>query len=223
MTELDPALASALAQSRVPYFAWAVIELPGHTMYLLDGSAEVPMSGHTYVGRDPTYGVLDSVKGLVDSVGDSSPTVTIGLIPSGDTALSSLLDPAVQGSPVSIGVNALNRATGLPVGEPYVLFVGELDVPTVKWAANDRRLEYSAVSIGERLFQIEEGRRLSDTFHQKVWPGELGLAFVTDIEAWVPWGQELDMSAMQVRSNLGTGGFVGGGAVSDGSYGRSLR
>lgn len=202
MTGMDPALAAALATSRPLYFAWAEIVLPGATLRLLDGSAEVPMRGGTFVGRDPVYGVLDSVKGLSDSVGDSAPGVTLGLIPASDTALSVLLDPAIQGSPVTLGIGVLNMATGLPIGEPFVLFVGELDVPTPKWSENDRRLEWSVVSIGERLFQIEEGRRLSDAFHQKVWPGELGLGFVTDVEAWVPWGQALDTSAVETRTNL---------------------
>lgn len=207
MTGMSPALAAALAAARPTFFAWAEIQLPDATLRLVDGAAEVPMGGHTFAGRDPVYGVLDSIKGLTDSVGDSAPGVTIGLIPASDTALSALLDPAVQGSPVTLGVGAIDMATGLPIGEPYVLFVGELDVPNVKWAANDRRLDWSAVSIGERLFQIEEGRRLSDAFHQKVWPGELGMAFVTDIESWVPWGQALDTSAIETRTNLpGMGG-----------------
>lgn len=209
MTGMDPALAAALAASRPLYFAWVEIQLPAATLRLVDGSAEVPIGGHTFVGRDPAYGVLDSIKGLTDSIGDSAPGVTIGLIPANDTALAALLDPAVQGSPVTLGIGVLDMATGLPIGEPYVLFVGELDVPSVKWAENDRRLEWTAVSIGERLFQIEEGRRLSDAFHQKVWPGELGLAFVTDIETWVPWGQALNTTAVETRTNLpGMGGMT---------------
>mgnify|MGYP001171523349 CR=1 FL=1 len=210
MTSMDPALAAALAAARPLYFAWAEIVLPSATLRLLDGSAEVAMRGGTFVGRDPVYGVLDSIKGLSDSIGDSAPGVTLGLIPANDTALAALLDPAVQGSPVSLGIGVLNMATGLPIGEPYVLFTGELDVPTVKWSDNDRRLDWSVVSIGERLFQIEEGRRLSDAFHQKVWPGELGLGFVTDVETWVPWGQALDTGGVETRTNLpGLGAITG--------------
>ncbi len=178
MTAMDPALAAALAAARLLFFAWAEIVLPSATLRLLDGSAEVAMRGGTFVGRDPVYGVLDSIKGLSDSVGDSAPGVTLGLIPANDTALAALLDPAVQGSPVTLGIGVLNMATGLP--------------------------------IGERLFQIEEGRRLSDAFHQKVWPGELGLGFVTDVETWVPWGQALDTSGIETRTNLPSLGAITG-------------
>ena len=48
----------------------------------------------------------------------------------------------------------------------------------------------------------EEGRRLSDAFHQLVWPGEMGLAFVTDVETTVPWGQALDTTVIETRTNL---------------------
>ena len=85
---------------------------------------------------------------------------------------------------------------------------GELDVPTVTWDANDRRLEFKATSIAERLFATEEGKRLSDAFHQKVWPGELGLAFVTDVETYVPWGQKLDTSAVETRTNNSSIGAI---------------
>lgn len=186
---LSPELAAALQASRVTYFAWAEILLPAYALRLVDGSAEVPMDGHVWRGCDPVYGTVGSVKGLADGGGNSAPTLTLGMLPPPGTALSLLLDPAIQGSPVTIGVSALNPTTGLPFGDRCVLFYGELDVPTTKWSERDRQVEWLVGSVGERLFQVEEGRRLSDSFHQKVWPGELGLAFATGVERWVDWGQ----------------------------------
>lgn len=202
MAELSPALASALRGERPLLCGLVTIGLPGYMLRLLDGSGQLMVGGDLYVGRDATYGVLDTVKGLGDQIGDQAPAVTLGLIPAGDAALSQLVDPAVQGSSVTISMGCVDLATGLVVADPYVLFAGELDVPTVKWSANDRRLEYKVTSVAERLFATEEGRRLSDAFHQKVWPGELGLGFVTDVETYVPWGQKLDTSAIETRTNL---------------------
>lgn len=209
MAELDPALAAALAGERATIFGAVEINLPDYDLLLIDGAAEVPIGGRTFVGRDPTYGVLDTIRGLSDKIDNQAPVITLGLIPASDAGLGALLDPAVQGSPVIISIGALDMATGLPIGAPYVLFSGELDVPTVNWAANDRRLEYRIGSVFERLFATEEGRRLSDSFHQLVWPGELGLAFVTGVEAYVPWGQKLDTSAIETRTNMpGLGGIT---------------
>ena len=178
------------------------INLPSYDLLLLDGAAQIMIGGRKFVGRDDTYGVLDTIKGLADSFGDKAPAISLGLIPPGTASLAALLDPSVQGSPCTISVGCVDMQTGIVVPDPYVLFVGELDVATVKWTSNDRRLEYKVTSIGERLFATEEGRRLSDAFHQKVWPGELGLAFVTDVETIVPWGQKLDTSAIETRTNL---------------------
>ena len=154
--------------------------------------------------------MLDTIKGLASSLGDTAPSLKVGLIPAGNAALAQLLDPAVQGSHITVSMGCIDILTGLVIGTPLVLFEGELDVPTVDWGPNDRRIEYSIGGIGERLFMTEEAIRLSDTWHQHVWPGELGLSLVTDVETWVPWGQKIDMTAIQTRTNLpGMGAITG--------------
>lgn len=202
MSELDPALAADLAGSRVLLFGAVRIALPHATLCLLDGAGALTIGGELYQGRDPVYGVLDTIEGIEDQLGDDAPKISLGLIPAGDAAMAALIDPAVQGSEVQIMVGTVNFATGQPVATPYSVFVGELDVPTINWGENDRRLEYTVVSVAERLFQVEEGRRLSSAFHQKVWPGETGLDFCTDVEITLAWGQKVDNSVVYTRSNL---------------------
>lgn len=199
---LDTALAAALTAPRVLMFGAVEIALPGYDLCLLDGAGSVPIGGKTFVGRDATYGVLDSIKGLSDQTADQAPEVTLGLIPATSTALATLLDPAVQGSTVTISIGVLDQATGLPIGTPYIAFIGQLDVPTITWDKNDRRLEYRITSFAERLFTVEEGRRLSSAFHQSVWPGELGLDHCTDVEQLIAWGQNVDNTVIYTRSNL---------------------
>jgi hypothetical protein len=211
MSELSPQLAAALRGERPLLFGAVEINLPnGYDLLLLDGAAQLMINGRKFVSRDPVYGVLDTIKGLADTLGNSAPAVTLGLIPAATASLAKLMDPAVQGSPVTISMGCIDMWTGLVVPDPYVLFVGELDVPTVNWDMNDRRLDYVATSIAERLFATEEGLRLSDAFHQHVWPGELGLAFVTAVETYVPWGQKLDTSAIETRTNNPSLGAITG-------------
>lgn len=182
-------------------FGMVEINLPDHDLFLLDGSGQVMVGNRLFVGRDENYGVLDSIKGLGDSVGDKSKAVTITLIPSTSAALASFVQPNVQGSQVTISMGALDIATGQCIGT-YGLQTGQLDVPIIKWGKNDRRLEYNVTGVGERMFQTEEGKRLSDAFHQSVWPGEMGLSLVTDVETYVPWGQKLDLTAVETRTDL---------------------
>lgn len=217
MSELDPALLAALQAPRLILFGAVEIVLPDRTVRLLDGAAETRIAGETYTGRDPEWGVLDTIKGLADSNGDTAPAPTLGMIPANDLALSAMLDPALQGCPVTIMIGVLNPASGLPIGQCYAPFIGEIDVATVKWGMNDRRIDFRCVGIGDRLFATEEGRRLSDAFHQQVWPGELGLAFVTDVESKVDWGQASKSSPEAIRSNVGVGLGFGGGGFGGGS------
>jgi hypothetical protein len=202
VSELPPALAAALRGERPLLFGSVEINLPDYDLLLVDGAGELMIGNRLFIGRDPTYGALDTIKGLVDSIGDKAPALNLGLIPAGTAALAALLAPDVQGSAVTISIGAIDMQTGLPVSAPYPLFAGELDVATVKWGTRDRRLEYKVTSVAERFFQIEEGKRLSDTHHQSVWPGELGLSMITDVETYVPWGQKLDLTAIETRTDL---------------------
>lgn len=215
MSELSPALATALGGDRPLVFGAVRIAMSGSVVRLLDGAGVLTIGGETYTGRDANWGVLDTIKGLGDSTADSAPLVSLGLLPSTTLALSTMLDPAIQGSSVLIMIGVANPATGTVI-DTYTLFSGQLDVASVTWGTNDRRVEFKCSSIAERLFAVEEGRRLSDAFHQSVWPGELGLAFVTGVENNVPWGQQLNTSVDQNRTDQGgqygsTAGSLGGG------------
>lgn len=215
MSELDPALFAALQAPRLLFFSAVEIITPEDEIRLLDGSAETEIEGQRYFGSDPDWGVLSYAKGITDSDGDSSPAPVLGMVPSSLIALDRLLDPALQGSSVRIMIGVMDRLTGLPIGTMYEPFTGELDVPKVKWDRNSREVEFTLAGIGERLFQVEEGKRLSDAFHQTVWPNELGLAFVTDVETSVPWGAAPKGSPDAIRSNQ-YGGAPGFGSDSGG-------
>jgi hypothetical protein len=203
MSELPTAMAANLAGNRVLLFGAVKIELrSGYTIRLLDGSGALMIGGELYQGRDPIYGVLDTVEGIEDTIGDSVPTLDLGLIPAGDVALASLIDSGEQGSEVTAMVGTVDLSTGQPVATPYTVFTGFLDVPTITWGENDRRLGYTVASDADRLFRVEEGRRLSSAFHQLVWPGETGLDYCTDVEVTIAWGQAVDNTVVYTRTNL---------------------
>jgi hypothetical protein len=219
MSELSTNLYNALQQDRLVMFGFVKIVTPSTTIRLLDGSAQVVINGETYSGVDPTFGTLDYIKGLQDKLDNKAPEIQLGLIPSGDAALSTLIDPTLQGSSIIVGIGSVDPMTGLSVDNGYVMFSGQLDTPTIKWGANDRRIEFVCTTSAERMFNIEEGRRLSNAFHQTVWPSENGLFAVTDVEYAVPWGDKFNPANYSVRTDGGAGGGYslgrGGGSSSD--------
>ena len=191
MSELSAEMDVAIAADRALVFGAIEINFPGYDLRLLDGAGEVPLFSSVFVGRDATYGTIGSIEPLKDGVGDQAPVVKLTLLPPSDTATATLAAATMQGSRVRMWVGVLNPATGLPVPDPYLVFDGEIDVPTLKWSQGGREIEYRIVSVFERFFELEEGIRLSDSWQQDHWPGELGLAFVTGVAEQVPWGTEI--------------------------------
>jgi hypothetical protein len=190
MSELTPQLDAALSDRSPTIFGSVSIDLPDHQLNLLDGSARLTFGGRTYAGRDATYGTLAAISSLTDGMGSEAPRLSLTLLPASDAAAADLAAPGHQGSVVMIHMGAVVRFTGQVVPDPHLIFIGELDVPTITAGDNGRELEYEVASIFERFFSDDEGARLSTGFHQSVWPGELGFDFQTGVPQGVYWGVE---------------------------------
>lgn len=196
MTQLSPQLDAALRGETPIVFGAVSIALPGATVNLLDGAGQLTFGGRTYVGEDATYGVLAAVEALSDGLGDSAPSLGITLLPAGDAAAAALAAPNMQGSPVTLHLGAVDRATGAVVPDPHLIFLGELDVPTLQSGTTSRKLDYTIVSVFERMFESDEASRLSPGFHRSIFPSEAGLDMVTGVDQPVYWGMEGGSSAI---------------------------
>ena len=206
MTGLSPGLDAALSADRALVFGSVEFLLPGYALRLLDGSGALNIGGNAYSGRDATYGSLAAVSALSDGSGDQSPSLNITLIPPDDTAAGTLASAATQGSLVTVLLGAIDPATGLVIADPYLVFLGEIDVPTLRSGRDGRVLEYEVVSVMERLFSEDEGQRLADGFHKSVWPGETGFFDVTGIENTIYWGVQPPPNAVYSGSSSGFSG-----------------
>lgn len=186
---MDPTLKSALAQSSVLLFGALRIALPAYTIRLLDGSGTLQIGGETYVGCDDVFGTIAELSELSEEIGDQAPEITIKLFPPNISAAATLASPHMQGCSVQLLVGAVNMTTGVVIGTPEVVFLGEIDVPTVEIDAQGERIvSFTVVSVFERLFEIEEGQRASNGWHQSIWPGELGLEHMTGTDVNLYWG-----------------------------------
>lgn len=186
---LETAMAAALEGQHALLFTAVEIQLPSETLRLLDGAGAVTFGGRTFVGQDPALGVLASIEALTDG-GEEAPSVRIAVLPPTNTAMATLADPLAQGGAVFIWLGVMAPTTGAVVGEPELLFAGEIDVPVLEVGRGQRLLTLDCVSIFDRFFEDREGVRLTNSFHQSVWPGELGLEFVTGVKRQMPWGSD---------------------------------
>lgn len=192
MSQLSPALDSALQQDRATIFGAIRMDLPGRTVRLLVGSGVVRflVDGvvDTFTGQDDVIGVFSAIDTLTDGLGDEAPALSLTFIPASDAAAAQLASVSMQGSPVRLWLGAIDVMTGGVLGDPLLLFNGLLDVATLKVSTTGRTVDYEVSSIFEDFFLSDDGARLSDTFHQHLWPGELGCAFVTYVAQQIYWG-----------------------------------
>ena len=188
MSELTPQMEASLGSGRALVLAFCQIDLTdGRTCALLTGSGEVLWNGVTFKGRDETFGSILALQPPSDGFGDEAPGMSFVLTPADDAAAAQLASPAMQKSRVRWWIACLDDNGGV-IASPWEWFDGFLDVPNLSVDRASRELDLSVVSEMEKLFLSEEGRRLSDTSHQEIWPGETGFAYVTGLSRTIIWG-----------------------------------
>jgi hypothetical protein len=172
-------------------FVAVEVDLGNGFLRLLDGASEVTFSGRTFTGLDPTFGTLASLDAVTDGFGDTAPSLRLGINPASPSASAILCAPDMQTRSVLIWLGAFDTATGTVVPDPLLIFNGEVDQGILRVGMGTRALTLECVSVWERLFEDREGVRLTNAYHQTVWPGELGLEFVTAVTRSLPWGSDL--------------------------------
>lgn len=206
MTGLSSAFDTALAGPAVVMFGAVSIALPGETVRLVDGAGFVTFAEETWVGRDPVFGVLGGLTEIGDGVDDEAPSITLTLLPPTNEAMAALAAPDAQGSTVMVWVGAMDPVTGTVIGDPDLVFLGELDVPTQKVRQGDRALDITVISIFDRFLEQNEGTRLNVGFHQTRWPDELGLEFLSFIRDPAVWGADGPKAVRNSGQSLSAGG-----------------
>lgn len=206
MMETSAALDSALNKDRVIFFVAIKVDLPTSVVRLVDGAGEVTWGEGTFKGEDATFGVLDNIDSINDGIEEQAPTLTATFIPAEDADVALLVASQHQGSRIRIWLGALDTVSKAVIADPFQLFDGELDQPTLVIDDGTRHVEMECASNFERLFFDDEGIRLSPGHHKTFWPGELGLDDITGIVRQVIWGP-----GDKIRSSAPGGAGVGGG------------
>lgn len=196
MSALPVALQAELKKAGFRGFMALRIALPDGDVHVLDGSGTIIFGGMTFTGRDPVYGVLAGIGEIEEGIGNQAPETTVTMFPRTAAALAALAAPRAQGSDVTVWMGAVVSSTGLVVPDPVVIFDGELNTAEQTVGQNSRALQLTCNSVMTRFLQADQGNRLNNGFHQRTWPGQKGLEFITSITRKVPWGAETPKSAI---------------------------
>ncbi len=203
---LTPQMVIALRSGEFPVAPLIEIDMPGYTLRHIVGGGELMWGDRRFLSYDPRFGTLTDAGPIQDGIADEAPEWSLSFAPPSSVAVSVLTAADVQGSPLRAWLAAVNRATGQVVPDPIQLFEGELDAANLTVGKGSRTIEWRAVSALERFHDTERGARLSDAWHQTVWPGETGCANMSGIEKTSYWGVEKVPGGV----TYGTGG--GGGS-----------
>lgn len=161
--------------------------LPGRTVRWTDRGFVV-WDGDTYAVEDE-YGTLSSVEAIEDGQIDGATVCALTVLPADFDALAALSDPDAQGSIVTVHLAAVDRATGLLIGEPELLFRGEIDQPRLG-VGSELTLHLDLITQEARLLEPNEQRRLTDSHHRLAWPDENGFENVVAVKKPIFWRQD---------------------------------
>ncbi len=173
--------------NRVGLIGLCKMELPTGDVLLCDGGFQ-KWGSETYRSADPVFGTISSIEALGEGVGDEVPALEMTLLPPGTSEPADLSQPGFQTSRVRFWIAEYDEDTHAIVGTPDLMFDGQLDRTQITISRGSREVAASVVSLAERLFELNIGNWLSDTWHQSVWPGELGHANATGITQQIAWG-----------------------------------
>lgn len=182
------------------------IELPDATVRLCDGGFVV-FEGETYRSTDEVFGGIGSLQPLTEGIGEEIPALELTLNPAGASAPADLSQPGFQKSSVRLWVGEMDIDAGTLVGDPDLLFFGQIDQSVLRVGRSTRDLAMTIVSTLERLFMRNEGNSLSPVFHKSVWSGETGHDNATGLTVPVAWGVEKSRGASSAGGASGGGGF----------------
>lgn len=167
----------------------------------------IPWGERVFLARDLTYGALGELPTFEDGIDSQTTRASLTIIPPDQTALAAIADRKHKRSLIQVWDATLDGDTGFLIGEPDLLFRGMIDFPRVV-IGESWEVVLECATEEALLNEPNEDRRLSNPFHQSVWPGETGLAYVTGLGRKVYW-------RANAPAGTGGGGYSSGGGSSN--------
>jgi hypothetical protein len=153
-------------------------------VYLWSGYGNLVYNSTTYLG----LGTLGTISPLEETTDLAARGLTLRLsgVPTANVSLA--LTENYQGRECSIMFGALSPTAGTLIASPVTVFAGRMDVMQITDDGNTAEITMTAES---KLMDFKRPReiRYTDEEQQQLFPGDVGLEFVNDIqEKAIFWG-----------------------------------
>lgn len=191
---LSSTLQAALVSGKVFPALLVAMEWASGTTRFWGGQNDLSWNGDTYTAA----GNLLTISGVSETVDLRANGLTVTLNGVNSDVLALALEERRQGKPLSVWIGFFDASDSL-LDDPYLLFDGRVDVPTLRPG-----VEASAVTVSaeSRLVDLQRARRSRYTPEdQKArYAGDRGLDFVPRIQGLrLQWGnQSINMGRPQL-------------------------
>lgn len=165
-----------------------MITFPSAAVVRWSEGAEIKWGADVFRPRHAVYGAIAAAESLSEGVGSEVPAMRMVLHPPSTAAAADLVQPGSQQARVTSWLAQYNPQTGTVLGSPDVTFDGFLDQTKLTRGQGRFALDFSVVSVLERLFELNTGNSLSPVFHKSIWPGETGEDQATGLVLQDAWG-----------------------------------
>lgn len=173
----------ALGDRVIALVGLAQFDFPGRTVRLTDGGV-AKMGADIFREKDEVFGAIAGADTVEETMGDTLPDGGISLFIPQDTALSVILDPALQNSRVQFWHGEIDQSSGIATPDR----MRDALVDQISWDPIERRLSFTLMSRADRLLAINRGNFACAAFHKSVFPGERGFDNCTDAQFQKAWG-----------------------------------
>ncbi|WP_305047199.1 hypothetical protein [Geoalkalibacter sp.] len=180
---LTPAAANAAAAPVVRPISMVRLDFPGAILAAHSGLRNFAWGGDTYLG----VGHFGGVSSVRDAMGTQPAGVQLTLSGIPVDLVAKCLGDHYQGRDARLYLACLNEAHQL-ILDPVLVFRGRMDVPDIRMG----QTATITMHVENRLadWRRARNRRYSHEDQQELYPGDMGLQFVTQmVEKTILWGR----------------------------------
>jgi hypothetical protein len=182
--DLTSAMASAIPEQLIQVALLADMEFDSGTVYAWTGIGDLSYNSQTYQGVGH-FGSISPVSESTDLTANGV-TLTLSGVPS--ALLSAVLGSVTHNNEVTLRL-ALIDSNGALVVDPYILFKGLMDIPSISDTGETSIIQ---IQVENRLIDLQRKREIRYTNEAQLalYTGDVGLEYVASLQdKEINWGK----------------------------------
>ena len=198
MTTVTGAVQTALSANPYIMARFLSIAFPDYTARLWTGVGPFTLLGDVYTGM----GSLGSIAPVTDKSDLSAQRIQMSLTGLDPALMADVRNYLHQGSTVQIIEAQLDQDLNV-VPDPYVIFIGEVDVMSAS-LGETMTITCQADNFISFIFRGPDGHRQTAADQIALFTGDLGLNFCASTITDIPWGSKGSVATSSGSSGGGT-------------------